>query len=477
MQRSLPGKKGYWYAALAVTVCFALGAAGQSGGASAGGGRAEAAPATPQTGFVVVPDSSIEKPEDAGLRVHTNFVFASVDGVKPLVMKTPQALPALPGINPDTVEVHETPNSLGCLYVSSPKSTGCVPNYASGSGGPSAAGWGAIALVDAYDNPDAASDIANFDSYWGLPAANFIKLYANGNGDCTTPAANADWSVEESLDIEWAHVYAPSAAIILVEACSSSHKDIYYAEGIAIDYIQTNYGGGQVSNSWGEAEYSGENSHDPIFAGWHYHYTVPVVTFASAGDSGCGAAYPSVNPWLTSAGGTSVLRDTTSDDFSSEACWSGSGGGESTYETWANPPFTKSNTGPWADYQYQIFGASNRNTPDFAHDADPSSGVYVYNAYDCGGWCIVGGTSVASPSLAGIVNRSNNRLSTWFANDVNDHGYYTNEENTFLYSHLPTYKEYKADFYDITTGSNGCVVSKGWDYCTGVGSPRGVIGK
>lgn len=443
------------------------------GGAHMNGTVPQAAP-RPQAP-VTVPESSIERAEDAGLRAHTNWVLRSVDGLNPKPMTTVRK----PSVNPLAVDQEaETPASLGCLYVASPASSGCVPVYEEGTGGPSAAGWGAIALVDAYDNPDAASDLANFDSIWGLAAANFTKIYANGNGDCSTPPANAGWSVEESLDIEYAHVFAPDAAIVLVEACSSSDTDLFYAEGVAIDYIADNYGGGDVSNSWSGAEFSTELSSDPLFAGWAYGlYTNPIVTFVSAGDSGCGASYPSVNPWVVSAGGTSIYRTTTNQHFNYEGCWSDSGGGTSSYEVWAGG-FTGANTGPWADYQYPIFGESNRATPDFASDADPDSGVYIYNEYAYGGLvCCIGGTSLASPSLAGIVNRANNRLSTCYNNPVTGNCFFYNAEDSLLYSQLPSHTAYGKNFYDITKGSNGCPVAKGWDYCTGVGSNRGLLGK
>jgi hypothetical protein len=96
---------------------------------------------------------------------------------------------------------------------------------------------------------------------------------------------------------------------------------------------------------------------------------------------------------------------------------------------------------------------------------------------------IVGGTSVASPSLASITNRANNQLSTWFGYTVApppgyyNYGYFTNEENNLLYSQLPAATAYYTNFYDITTGSNGCSVTASWDYCTGVGSPRDLLGK
>lgn len=464
-------------ALLVVTLSTLAAAQERRAGAVTDVASPEASQRTPQAGYIFRPESGIERPEDLGFRAHTTYVVRSADGGKPRGLATPQLLQTPSSISPDTIEEAETPASLGCLYVSSPskRTTGCIPNGAGGTKGPSSLGWGAIALVDAYDNPDAASDLVTFDKYWGLPAAKFVKIYANGNGDCTTPAANVGWAGEESLDIEWAHVFAPKAAIILVEACSSSNKDLYYAEGVAINYIQNNYGGGQVSNSWSSAEFSGEISDDPIFAGWNYNYQVPVVTFASADDVGCGAAYPSSNPWIVSAGGTSVLRNSDG-TFNSESCWNGSGGGSSKYETYITG-FTGSKMGPWADYQYPIFGEASRQTPDFAFDADPASGAWVYSQYGFGGWLPVGGTSLSSPALAGIVNRANNRLSTWFGYAVNNNGFFTNEENTLLYSQLPEATAYYVNFYDIKTGSNGCTVSASWDYCTGVGSPRDLLGK
>ena len=340
-------------------------------------------------------------------------------------------------------------------------------------------GWGAIALVDAYNNPNAAYDISYFSTYWGLPAPNFTKVYANGNGDCTTPANNSSWALEESLDIEWAHVMAPSAKIYLVEACSNSLTDLYYAETVAFQLV-SKAGGGEISNSWGSGEFSGETSDDiyfyadspanPIPSGGSWH----VVFFASAGDSGCGADYPSSSPWVVSAGGTTVNRD-SSGNFTSESCWSGSGGGISAQETWSNT-YTGGNTGAWADFQYPTFGPANRATPDMSFDADPASGVYVYSGYD-GGWYIVGGTSVASPSLAGIVNDAANKLGSYVVPSSIALGYYNSEENNLLYSQLPTKTAYGSNFYDVTTGSNGCFVGASWDYCTGVGSPRGLLGK
>ena len=122
-----------------------------------------------------------------------------------------------------------------------------------------------------------------------------------------------------------------------------------------------------------------------------------IVYFASAGDSGCGAQWPSSSPWVVSAGGTTINRD-RSGNFSSESCWSGSGGGVSSVETWGAAFPT--GMGPWVNFQYAQFGETARQTPDISADADPYSGVGVYCQY-CFRWRAVeqvGGTSLASPS-------------------------------------------------------------------------------
>ena len=206
-----------------------------------------------------------------------------------------------------------------------------------------------------------------------------------------------------------------------------------------------------------------------------YKYYWKVITyFASAGDSGWGAAYPSSSPWVVSAGGTTVNRDVNG-NFLSESCWSDSGGGVSEYEVWQNPPVITNGMGPWASFQYPLFGQSARQTPDLSFNADPASGVYVYDTYGYSGWLVVGGTSVASPSLAGIVNNAYNRQGQ--APVVG--GFFTNQENNLIYSQEFNHTNYSQNFYDVTTGSNGTGHNAGayYDQCTGVGTPRGKLGK
>lgn len=472
-----------------MTALFAQDALAQSTGPASG---PQLSTRSSQTGSVYVPLSSRPQP---GSFAHTNYVLRSANGGKPDGVQAPSAS-AFGGAHtaaaasgdaaPDVVleQQAETPASMGCIYVGSPviAGGGCVPNYNPGTGGPSAAGYGAIAIVDAFDNPNAAGDLATFDSYWGLAAPpSFTVIKANNS--CGTPPPDAGWALESSLDIEWAHVFAPKAAIILVEACSNSYADLFYAETLAFNYIRSNFSvGGQVTNSWQGGEFSGQIADDPLFADWHYGAPwTHILAFASSGDNGYEGSttgYPSGNPWLVSAGGTSVMRLASTGHFYAEYCWAGSGGGTSTYETYISTPFTGGNVGPWADFQYPIFGQSNRRTPDLSFNADPASGVWVYSFYGAGGWVVVGGTSVSSPSLAGIVNRAGNKLGSVGLNAITgNNAWFSTLENNLLYSQLKGALAYPKNFYDVKVGSNGTTAVAGWDYCTGVGSPRGLLGK
>ena len=150
-------------AVVAVSVALStLGAVGQEAGGTKGVAPEAASEATPQAGYVFVPESSKEQPG----RVHTTYVLRSFDGKQPAGLTAPMSLGTVAPAG--TTEEAETPQSLGCLYVSSPVSAGCVPNYNSCSGGPSAAGYGAIALVE--------DTRLNSFAYWRNVEARLLEL-------------------------------------------------------------------------------------------------------------------------------------------------------------------------------------------------------------------------------------------------------------------------------------------------------------
>ncbi|HET9089730.1 MAG TPA: hypothetical protein VFN54_05455, partial [Acidimicrobiales bacterium] len=180
-----------------------------------------------------------------------------------------------------------------------------------------------IAIVDAYNDPNAASDLATFSSTFKLPSCTTTSgcfTVVNQSGGSKLPKTDSGWSLEISLDIEWAHAVAPYAHILLVEASTASFTNLLTAERYAASHA--NY----VSNSWGGSEFSGETSYDSSFAQPGVSY------FVAAGDSGLPAQYPSSSPNVISVGGTTLTLD-ANNQLISETGWSSGGGGCSAYES------------------------------------------------------------------------------------------------------------------------------------------------
>lgn len=301
-----------------------------------------------------------------------------------------------------------------------------------------------IAIVDAFDDPSAESDLGVFSAQFGLPACTtdngcFQLVYAGGT---RPPADAAGWSNEVAIDIQWAHAIAPAAKIMLVEAQSNSLSDLYVAIDTAVSM-----GANVVSMSWGGSEYSAE-----IYADTHFN--VPGVIFlSSTGDYGHYIEYPAASPFVVSVGGTSLAIDSTA-TWVSETAWSGSGGGASRYE--AEP-----------SYQMRVQTTGRRTIPDVAYDADPYTGVPAYSSYACvacyTGWNEWGGTSIGCPQWAALFARVNSiRLLEGKA--------VLTLPQTLLYA-APA-----AAFHDIVSGNNGfcgaaCNAGPGYDRVTGLGSP------
>ncbi|HEV2968641.1 MAG TPA: Ig-like domain-containing protein [Pirellulales bacterium] len=315
-----------------------------------------------------------------------------------------------------------------------------------------------IAIIDAYDDPNILGDLQQFDTYFGLPAPpTFTKVSQTGSttafpGTDPAGAGNNSWELETSLDVEWAHVLAPGANILLVEANSGSDPDLY----AAVDYARNVPSVTVVSMSFGREEHSsdlGDNS----------HFTTPInhtgVTFlASTGDAGQPAEYPAYSPNVVAVGGTTLTVDANGnrvpqpgDGGIGESGWSGSGGGISTIE-------------PQPAYQNGVvtrFSSSVRTAPDVAFDA--GTYVAIYDSWDYGTtpWMQTGGTSFSVVAWGALIAVANQGRA------INELASLDGATGTLpkLYS-LPS-----ADFNDIIIGSNGSNAGPGYDLVTGLGSP------
>jgi subtilase family serine protease len=298
-----------------------------------------------------------------------------------------------------------------------------------------------IAIVDAYDDPNIAGDLAVFDAHFNLPAPpSFVKVGQTGS-ITTLPTGNAGWGQEISLDVEWAHAIAPGASILLVEANSPSNKNLL----AAVDYARSQPGVVAVSMSFGGAEFSTETQSDSIFTTPAGHTGVAFV--AASGDNGAGASWPAISPNVLGVGGT-TLKLNSSNNRTTETAWSGSGGGVSSYE-------------PEPSYQSGIQNYGQRTMPDVSYDADPSTGVAVYDSFAHRrqvGWQVFGGTSIAAPQWSALIA-------------IADQG----KGASGSLANLPAavYSLPSSDLYDITSGSNGAYSAKpGYDLVTGLGSPN-----
>ncbi|HUI85595.1 MAG TPA: S53 family peptidase [Nitrososphaerales archaeon] len=335
------------------------------------------------------------------------------------------------------------------------------------SGGTNGTGQ-TIIIDDACGDPTITTDLKTFDSQFGLPNPTLNVIDVQGGKMCV----DSGWSVETSLDVEWAHVVAPEATIDLLVASQASPKDVYGAW----TYALTNNLGNQISNSWGGAgcgsgrcnntigqgigpckSISGVNVASILSTAESQHVTV----LGSAGDGGAwGQGTSQVQPipmdckGVLTVGGTTLNVDSTG-AYVSESAWSATGGGYTTL--------------PEPGYQRSAGIVDSYNTlakPDVAADANPSTGVWFYNA-GSGGWGVVGGTSLSSPLWVGFIADVNQIRAS---NGLSPAGFL----QTFLYKTVYGVNGgsslYALDFHDITTGNNGWPAGTGWDAATGLGS-------
>jgi subtilase family serine protease len=310
---------------------------------------------------------------------------------------------------------------------------------------PSSSATPTVAIVDAFNDPNAEADLGVYRSTFGLPActtANGCFRKVNQNGvQGSYPRNNTGWAEEISLDLDMVSAICPNCHILLVEAKTNSFANLAAAVDTAAQL-----GANAISNSYGGGEFSTETSSDS-----HFNHPGIAIT-ASSGDSGFGPQYPAASPFVTAVGGTHLVTASNTRGWT-ETAWSGAGSGCSAFE--ARPSWQSSVSNITAN-------CSRRAIADVSAVADPATGVDVYDTYRESGWLVFGGTSVASPIIASVYALAGNTGS------INN--------GSFPYSHT-------ASLFDVVGGSNGscggtplCTAVAGWDGPTGLGTPNGTGG-
>nr|WP_306183551.1 S53 family peptidase [Streptomyces sp. MK5] len=296
-----------------------------------------------------------------------------------------------------------------------------------------------VAIVDAYDDPNAEADLAVYRSQYGLPActtANGCFSKVDQNGGTKYPRGDSGWAEEISLDLDMVSAACPNCKILLVEASSATMTNLGTAVNTAV-----RLGAKFVSNSYG----GGESSSDPTFDTQYFDHPGVAIT-VSSGDNGYGVEYPAASRYVTAVGGTS-LRTASNSRGWTDTVWSGAGSGCSAYD--AKPAWQTDS------------GCARRTVADVSAVADPNTGVAVYDSYrQATGWMVFGGTSASAPLIAATYALAGSPSS----------GSYP---ASFPYAHTSA-------LYDVTSGSNGscsgsylCTGTSGYDGPSGLGVPNG----
>ena len=342
---------------------------------------------------------------------------------------------AVPGLSPSGQPTGYGPSDIRSAYA--------LPDSGAGQ---------TVALVDAYDDPNAEADLATYRSQYGLPACTtangcFTKVNQDGAAG-PLPSPDSYWATEISLDLDAVSAACPRCHILLVEASSSSITDL----GPAVD-TAVRLGANVVSNSYGSmGEFSGEQTFEP----YYNHPGVPIVAASRDYGYGNGArlinsiSYPAASQHVVAVGGTSLYPAPGTARGWTETVWDNRfGASTSGCSAYIHKP-------GWQKDRL----CRNRTVADVSAVADPETGLAVYDTFGAGGWIVVGGTSAASPTIASVYALAGNGAQQRYAS-----GLYRDPGHLF----------------DVTTGANGdncdstylCTAGPGYDGPTGLGTPDG----
>lgn len=288
-----------------------------------------------------------------------------------------------------------------------------------------------VAVVDSFDDPNVETDLAAYRKEWGLPPCTTANRCFTKHA--LTTKTNIKWAAEESLDVDMVSAICPNCHILVVEGTGGAYDS---AEQYATSHAH------YVSNSW---------SYGEGYTGYDNDFDVPgVLITAATGDHGYNkvAGWPAILPTVIAVGGTTLLSVSPR----AETAWGGAGSGCSAI--YKKPNFQKGID----------TGCSKRAESDVSAEADPNTGVAIYDTFGTyggyNGWHLIGGTSASTPMIAALFAMGGCHQTCAAAN---------------LYAHA-------SNLNNITIGSNGkcgaplCVAGKGWNGPTGLGTPNGLAG-
>jgi subtilase family serine protease len=337
-----------------------------------------------------------------------------------------------------------------------------------------------IAIVDAYDDPNAEADLNVYRSYYHLGActtANGCFEKVNQDGKTTgLPRPDPLWALEESLDLDMASAICPQCKILLVEASSADETSTTNDKGSdlphAVATAATFPGVVAISNSYGSV---GVEPDETASEDFEYNHPGIAVT-VSSGDSGYGAAYPAASQYVVAVGGTTLTADKSTRGWS-ETAWGSPVADTSIPEVFGATGSGCSMWEPKPSWQTDK-GCTKRTEADVSAVADPETGVAVYDSYPADGtpitgWQVVGGTSASSPIVAGIYALAGNTGVT---------------SSTSTSARYPASRLYHrtSSLFDVVTGQNFpvpsactggayvCQAGPGFDGPTGNGTPNGL---
>jgi subtilase family serine protease len=303
-----------------------------------------------------------------------------------------------------------------------------------------------VAIVDAYDDPNAEVDLALYRTQFGLPTCTTVSgcfKKVDQTGGTKYPSTNVGWSDEISLDLDMVSAVCPNCHILLVEANDNSFNNLAASENEAAALHAT-----EISNSYG----GGESPSETTLATSYKHAGIPITASTGDGAYQAGTQIPAAFGTVTAVGGTDLKPNSSARGWVEKAGFTntteGAGSGCSLFI--AKPKWQKDT------------GCNKRMVGDVSAVADPATGVSVYDTFGTGGWLVFGGTSASAPIIAAVYALAGNGSS------INN--------ASFIYAN-------RTHLWDVKKGSTGtcsmtyfCKAVAGYDGPTGLGTPRGTMG-